>query len=89
MHRRCFRCSHPVKAESSAREKYHSLAGRVVLSDDKQHFKLKCGEMGQGMLPFMKTYLFVYMMLRRKNGPIQKGPSEPVVPPAPALTVAQ
>lgn len=76
MHHSCFRYSHPIKAESNSREKYHSLAGRVVLSDDKQHFKLKCGEMGQGMLSFIKMYLFVYMKFGRKNGPIQKGPSE-------------
>lgn len=55
------------------------MAGRVVLSDDKQHFKLKCGEMGQGRLSFIKRDLFVYRMLRRKNVPIQKGPSEGVV----------
>lgn len=79
MHRCCFRYSHRIKAESNSREKYHSLAGRVVLSEDKQHFKLKCGEMGQGRLSFIKRDLFVYRMLRRKNVPIQKGPSEGVV----------
>jgi len=76
VHHSCLRYSHPVKAESNSREKYHSLAGRVVLSDDKQHFKLKCGEMGQGMLYFTKMHLFVYTTLRRKNEPLQKGPSE-------------
>lgn len=79
MHRCCFRYSHPIKAESNSREKYHSLAGRVVLSDDKQHFKLKCGEMGQRRLSFKKRDHFVYRMLRRKNVPIQKGPLEGVV----------
>lgn len=79
MHRHCFRYTHPIKAESNCREKYHSLAGRVVLSDDKQHFKLKCGEIGQGRLFLLKRDLVVYSMLRRKNVPIQKGPSEGVM----------
>lgn len=50
-----------------------------MLSDDKQHFKLKCGEIGQGRLFFLKRDLVVYSMLRTKNVPIQKGPSEGVM----------
>ena len=50
-----------------------------MLSDDKKHFKLKCGKIGQGRLFFLKRDLVVYSMLRRKNVPIQKRPSEGVV----------
>lgn len=50
--------------------------GRVVLSGDKQHFKLKCGELGQGMLSFIHMQLFIHVLLRGKNVPIQKGPLE-------------
>lgn len=47
-----------------------------MLSGDKQHFKPKCGELGQGMLSFIQMQLFIDVMLRGKNVPVQKGPLE-------------